>query len=191
MTEKKMESRILPLFKKSGEIMAVKPPTRLEMLQSGDYVLFSRPALENLSRKIPSIDWSVSPGGGREAEPLELDFYQAVFRELRVLNRPDFRVIGAAQPNSLLRKDVVLISADLVSEGDLQMSEEGLAKCVFIARDFFITRGTESFSVRGPVAAFGRTHTTHREAISACIVNAGAGKERASDPASVLELEKR
>lgn len=191
MTEKKTESRIQPLFKKSGEIMAVKPPTRLEMLQSGDYVLFSRSALESLSRKIPSIDWSVSPEGSREAAPLELDFYQAVYSQLRELNRSDFRMLGVAQPHSLLRRDVVLITEDLLRNGELELSEGSLAKCVFIARDFFITRGTESFSVRGPTAVFGRSHTTHREAISACLVNAGAGKGTAADPASVLELERR
>ncbi len=173
--------------------MAVKPPSRLDMIQSGDYVIFSSSALEGVSKVLPVLDWTVSPAGGREAEPLELDFYQALYPRLMMMSRLDLagQALGPAAPNSLLRRDVVLVSADLLQEGKLNLSEESLAKCVFVAREFFISQGSDVFTVRGPVAAFGRTHTTHREAITACIVNAGAGKGDASDPASVLELEKR
>ena len=173
--------------------MAVKPPSRLDMIQSGDYVVFSSSALEGVSKVLPVLDWTVSPEGSREAAPLELDFYQSLYPRLMMMSRLDLegQALGPAGPNSLLRRDVVLVSADLLREGKLSLSEESLAKCVFVARAFFISQGSDVFSVRGPAAAFGRSHTTHREAITACIVNAGAGKGVASDPASVLDLEKR
>ena len=173
--------------------MAVKPPSRLDMIQSGDYVVFSSSALEGVSKVLPVLDWTVSPEGSREAAPLELDFYRTLYHQLMMISRLDLegQALGPAGQNSLLRRDVVLVSADLLREGKLSLAEESLAKCVFVAREFFISQGSDVFSVRGPAAAFGRSHTTHREAITACIVNAGAGKGVASDPASVLDLKKR